>query len=44
MRLKSHESPRSGPVRNTKGKGGTARKKQIDKRNKRLVQALKENK
>jgi hypothetical protein len=40
MRLKSHESPRS-QGRNTKGRGGSARKRQIVKTFKRLTQKLK---
>jgi hypothetical protein len=40
MRLKSWESPRK-EGRNSKGKGGTARKRQIDKRNKLLLNKLK---
>jgi glutathione synthase/RimK-type ligase-like ATP-grasp enzyme len=39
-RLKKHESPRS-EGRNNKGKGGTARKRQIDKRNRQLKEKLK---
>jgi len=40
MQLKSWESPRK-EGRNIKGKGGSARKRQIDKRNSSLVQLLK---
>jgi hypothetical protein len=40
MRLKSWESPRK-EGRNDKGKGGTAIKRQIDKRNKLLLNKLK---
>lgn len=40
MRLKKHESPRE-EGRNEKGKGGSARKRQIGKRNRRLVNKLK---
>ena len=39
-RLKKHESPRS-EGRNFKGKGGTARKRQLDKRNRKLIEKLK---
>lgn len=39
QRLKSWESPRN-EGRNNKGKGGTARKRQINKRNQRLRQVL----
>ncbi len=42
MRLKSHESPRH-QGRNDRGRGGTARKRQIDKRNRALIQRLKAN-
>lgn len=41
MRLKSHESPRHRG-RNDRGRGGTARKKQLDKRNRALLQKLKD--
>jgi hypothetical protein len=40
MRLKSHETPRS-QGRNNKGKGGSARKRQMVKTFKRLTQKLK---
>jgi hypothetical protein len=40
MRLKSWETPRS-EGRNDKGKGGSARKRQLDKRNKLLLKKLK---
>lgn len=39
MRLKSHESPRR-QGRNYRGRGGTARKRQINKRNRALLQRL----
>jgi len=42
MRLKSHESPRR-EGRNHKGKGGTARKRQLDKRNRRLAAHLRKD-
>lgn len=42
MRLKAHESPRHRG-RNDKGKGGSARKRQLDKRFKTTVQRLKDN-
>ena len=42
MRLKAHESPRRRG-RNDKGKGGSARKRQLDKRFKTTVQRLKDN-
>lgn len=42
MRLKSHESPRH-QGRNHKGKGGSARKRQIDKRNRALIQRLRKD-
>ncbi|NJK62104.1 MAG: hypothetical protein HC921_04920 [Synechococcaceae cyanobacterium SM2_3_1] len=42
MRLKSHESPRH-QGRNYKGKGGSARKRQIDKRNRTLIQRLRKD-
>ncbi|NJL97627.1 MAG: hypothetical protein HC818_06230 [Synechococcaceae cyanobacterium RM1_1_27] len=41
MRLKSHESPRH-QGRNDRGRGGTARKKQLDKRNRALLKRLKQ--
>jgi hypothetical protein len=41
MRLKSHESPRN-QGRNDKGKGGSARARQIKKKNKNLIKKLKE--
>lgn len=41
MRLKRHESGRKSGVRNYKGRGGSARAKQIRKRNKRLLNKLK---
>ncbi|MGF1575548.1 MAG: hypothetical protein ACFCU9_06325 [Cyanophyceae cyanobacterium] len=41
MRLKSHESPRH-QGRNDRGRGGTARKKQLDKRNRALLKKLKQ--
>jgi len=40
MLLKRWESPRK-EGRNSKGKGGTARKRQLDKRNKMLMNKLK---
>lgn len=42
MQIKSHESPRS-QGRNSKGKGGSARKRQIDKRNRQLRNQLKKD-
>ncbi len=42
MRLKAHESPRR-QGRNDKGRGGSARKRQLDKRFKTTVQRLKAN-
>ncbi|MEY2977716.1 MAG: hypothetical protein ACO31I_03005 [Prochlorotrichaceae cyanobacterium] len=41
MRLKSHESPRKGG-RNTKGRGGAARQRQLKKRSSLLVKKLKQ--
>lgn len=41
MRLKSHESPRQ-QGRNRRGRGGTARKRQLDKRNRTLMQRLRQ--
>jgi len=41
MRLKSHESPRR-QGRNHRGRGGTARKRQLDKRNRALLQRLRQ--
>lgn len=40
MRLKSHESPRH-QGRNHRGKGGSARKKQLHKRTRTLIRKLK---
>jgi hypothetical protein len=40
MRLKRHESPRR-QGRNDKGRGGTARQKQLKKRNRSLLKKLK---
>lgn len=40
-RIKRWESPRSGPQRNVKGRGGQSRAKQLRKREKRLRQRLK---
>jgi hypothetical protein len=42
MQIKSHESPRS-QGRNHKGKGGSARKRQLDKRNRQLRNQLKKD-
>lgn len=42
-KLKKHESPRSGPRRNSKGRGGVARKRQIQKKFKQLSQNLKKS-
>jgi hypothetical protein len=39
MRLKSHESPRRSG-RNHKGSGGSARKRQLDKRTRRMRRVL----
>lgn len=41
MRLKSHESPRQ-QGRNHRGRGGAARKRQLDKRNRTLMQRLRQ--
>jgi hypothetical protein len=43
MRLKSWESPRTGPQRNSKSRQASARLKQIKKRNQRLRNKLKAN-
>lgn len=42
MRLKAHESPRQ-QGRNKRGRGGTARKRQLDKRNRAIRQTLQNN-
>lgn len=44
MRMKRWESPRRGNQRNDKGKGGSARARQLRKREKRLIAKLKKNK
>jgi hypothetical protein len=41
MLLKSHESPRH-QGRNRRGRGGSARKRQLDKRNRALMQRLRQ--
>lgn len=41
MRLKNWETPRKSGVRNDKGKGGSARARQIKKKNKQLIKKLK---
>ncbi len=41
MLLKSHESPRQ-QGRNRRGRGGTARKRQLDKRNRALMRRLRQ--
>ncbi|MGY2801084.1 hypothetical protein [Thermostichus sp. MS-CIW-25] len=41
MLLKSHESPRQ-QGRNRRGRGGSARKRQLDKRNRALMQRLRQ--
>ncbi len=41
-RLKNHETPRKSGVRNKKGKGGSAKKRQYDKKIKNLRNKLKE--
>jgi hypothetical protein len=43
MRLKSWESPRSGPRRNDKSKQASARLRQLKKRNQQLRKRLKAN-
>jgi hypothetical protein len=43
MRLKSWETPRSGPRRNSKSRQASARLKQIKKRNQQLRNKLKAN-
>ncbi len=43
MRLKSWESPRSGPRRNDKSKQASARLRQLKKRNQQLRKRLKGN-
>lgn len=43
MRLKRHESPRSQGKRNIKGQGGSARAKQIRKKQRRMANNLKNN-
>jgi hypothetical protein len=43
MRIKSWESPRNLGQRNDKGKGGSARMRQLKKREKQLKQKLKSN-
>ena len=41
-RLKNHESPRKMGKRNIKGKGGSAKAKQIRKKQRRMVNNLKQ--
>lgn len=43
MRLKSWESPRSGPQRNSKSRQASARLRQLKKRNQQLRRKLKDN-